>query len=355
MDRVRPIRLPMPEQERRWSRIALDALHVTRGHRLLRPISSHVGAIFRIERVRKGPPRPWEARTAACLSTEQLDAIVTRMQKDGYEVVSLDEAHWRLAEGDFERRFVVFTFDGATRDIYEHAYGVMKTRGVPFTIMVCPDLADGAGEMWWLALEHLIREIDEISLRINGSPRKFPCSTPAAKNETFGALYAWLKAMPESEARGVVRGLLRSLGQDLNEVSGEHALDWETIRWLAEDAAITIGAFGKRQMQLAKLSAADARFEISSSLDRLELELGARPRHAALSSTDEIGRYEAQMLRELGLKTAVTARPSLLRVADAQRLTALPRVPLGLGLNEARHVAVALSGAPIAWTVNGGD
>ena len=48
------------------------------------------------------------------------------MRASGFEIVSLDEAHFRLIEGDYGKPFVCFTFDDGYRDNLEYAYPIFK-------------------------------------------------------------------------------------------------------------------------------------------------------------------------------------------------------------------------------------
>ena len=90
------------------------------------------------------------------------------MRASGFEIVSLDEAHFRLIEGDYGKPFVCFTFDDGYRDNLEYAYPIFKRHNLPFAIYVPTDYADGRGDLWWLALEKVIVKVDALSVKIDG-------------------------------------------------------------------------------------------------------------------------------------------------------------------------------------------
>ena len=44
--------------------------------------------------------------------------VIQQVRAAGFEIVSLDEAHFRLVEGEYGRPFVCFAFDDGYRDLY---------------------------------------------------------------------------------------------------------------------------------------------------------------------------------------------------------------------------------------------
>lgn len=71
-------------------------------------------------------------------SSDELDLPVASFERqlellDGHEVVSLDHSLDRLDAGDRRPSFVL-TFDDGFADVYEHAWPLLRERGVPFTI-----------------------------------------------------------------------------------------------------------------------------------------------------------------------------------------------------------------------------
>ena len=134
--------------------------------------------------------------------------MVKYLRRSGLDLVSLDEMHRRLSEGDFSRRFVCLTFDDGYRDTLQWAYPILKEAGVPFAVYVATSFPDRLGELWWLALEAVIARNNRIGLAIDGRNRTFDCATVAEKRALYDELYWWLRARPtEAEVRGVIRNL----------------------------------------------------------------------------------------------------------------------------------------------------
>ena len=76
---------------------------------------------------RVGGGSPDERDVARDEFARQLDVLAS------HDVVSLDEALDRLAAGD-DRPTVVLTFDDGFGDVYEHAWPMLRGRGMPFTL-----------------------------------------------------------------------------------------------------------------------------------------------------------------------------------------------------------------------------
>ncbi len=143
----------------------LESLYFSGAHVALRPFVGGVGAILTLHHVR--PPRPGRFQPNRLLEVTPrfLTRVVKDLRRSGVDLVSLDEMHRRLTEGDFSRRFVCLTFDDGYRDTLQWAYPILKEAGVPFAVYVPTSFPDRLGELWWLVLEAVIARNDRIGLR----------------------------------------------------------------------------------------------------------------------------------------------------------------------------------------------
>jgi peptidoglycan/xylan/chitin deacetylase (PgdA/CDA1 family) len=327
---------------------ALSAMYFSGAHRAMAPVTRGVGVMLALHQVRPELPGKFEPNRILKISPEFLDQAIGHVRGQGFDIVSLDEAHWRLVEGRFERRFACFTFDDGYRDNLEHAYPVFRRHGLPLAIYIPTDYADGRGDLWWLALEKVVSEVDSLSLRMAGDRRTFRTETPAGKEAAFHELYWWLRGIDEAEARGLVRDLCQEAGIDVAGLCGELMMGWDEIRRIAGDPLVTIGAHTKSHFALARLSYAQARLEMEDSIRRIERELGQRPQHFSYpyGTPGSAGAREFQIARELGMKTAVTTRKGLLFPEHGAHLMALPRLSLNGDYQHRRYLSVLMSGAP---------
>ena len=102
------------------------------------------------------------------MTPDFLEQVIAQVRASGFEIVSLDEAQFRMIEGDHGKPFVCFTFDDGYRDNLEYAYPIFKRHNLPFAIYVPTDYADGDGDLWWLALEKVIVKVDALSVKLDG-------------------------------------------------------------------------------------------------------------------------------------------------------------------------------------------
>ncbi|MGE0766133.1 MAG: polysaccharide deacetylase family protein [Hyphomicrobiaceae bacterium] len=330
---------------------ALSALHFTGADRLLAPLTRGVGVIFMLHSVRPtrgdafGPNRILE------ITPEFLEQVIGLVGDSGFDVVSLDDAHARLREGDFDRPFAAFTFDDGYRDNRDFAYPIFKKHNLPFAVYVPSDFADGRGDLWWLKLEMVIAARDAISARVDGVAERFATATRAEKEQVFSRIYWWLRSISEFEARRFVSELCETHGVDTSGLCRDLIMNWHELRDFAQDPLVTIGAHTRRHLALAKLTLSEARLEIEESVRRLERELARPIRHFSFPYGDETsaGARDFELAQELGLQTAVTTRKGLIHERDANLTTSLPRVSLNGDFQSRRYVKVMLSGAPFAF------
>ncbi|HWV81210.1 MAG TPA: polysaccharide deacetylase family protein [Hyphomicrobiaceae bacterium] len=331
----------------RVQKASLSALHFAGLDNLAATLTRGTGAILSFHHVLPAAPMAFAPNRHLEVTPEFLDRTVRLVLERGYHVISLDEARGRLAEGDFDRPFICFTFDDGYRDVLQHAHPVFKRYEQPFAVFVAADFADGCGAIWWRALEHLLRVVDAVELKIDGVQQRFSCRRPAAKRRAYKVICRWLENLPEHDAREVVAGLCHRYDVDVSGLCGELAMGWDEIRQLACDPLVTVGAHTRRHVPLGQLSYAEARAEIHESCARIARETGRPCRHFSFPEGGD-GPREFELAREAGLATALTSRNGLLKPHHGAALDALPRITLSGELQKLRYVKVMLSGAPFA-------
>jgi peptidoglycan/xylan/chitin deacetylase (PgdA/CDA1 family) len=329
----------------------LESLYFTGAHMALKPFVAGVGAILTLHHVR--PPRPgrFQPNRLLEISPRFLTRVVKYVRRTGADLVSLDEMHRRLTEGDFSRRFICLTFDDGYRDTLQWAYPILKEAGVPFAIYVPTSFPDRLGELWWLALEAVVANNDRIGLTIDGRNRTFDCTTVAEKRALYDEIYWWLRARPtEAELRSIIRNLAACYQVDIAAFCKELCMSWEELAQLAADPLVTIGAHTVNHPMLAKVPKETVRSEMDLSRSVIEAALSVRHAHLSYPVGDRssAGPREFAIAAELGFKTAVTTRPGVLFAQHAQSLTALPRISLNGEYQRLRYVRVLLSGSATA-------
>jgi peptidoglycan/xylan/chitin deacetylase (PgdA/CDA1 family) len=329
----------------------LESLYFSGAHIALRQFVAGVGAILTLHHVR--PPRPdrFQPNHLLEVTPRFLERVVKSLRRSGLDLVSLDEMHRRMTEGDFSRRFVCLTFDDGYRDTLQWAYPILKAAEVPFAVYVPTSFPDRLGELWWLVLEAVIARNPRIGLAIDGRDRKFDCRSIAEKRALFDEIYWWLRERPsEAEMREAVRSLAAYYHVDAAAFCEEMCMDWPQLAELAADPLVTIGAHTVNHPMLARLPREAARSEIDLSRSVIEAALSVKPQHLSYPFGDRssTGTREFEIATELGFKTAVTTRPGVLFPEHSRHLMALPRISLNGDFQRVRYVHVLLSGAATA-------
>jgi peptidoglycan/xylan/chitin deacetylase (PgdA/CDA1 family) len=332
-------------------RAGLETLYFSGAHALMRPFVGGIGAILTLHHVR--PPRPdrFQPNQLLEVTPRFLDNVVRKLRRSQLDLISLDEMHRRLVEGDFKRRFACVTFDDGYRDTLQWAYPILKTHDVPFAVYLPTSFPDRIGELWWLAIEAVVARNQRIILLIDDQERGFECATLADKHHVFNQLYNWVRSFrTEDELRRVVRDLSVRYLVDIAAFCEELCMSWEELGRLAADPLVTIGAHTVNHVMLAKTPERQARAEMAMSRSVIEASLGLRPDHLSypVGDSSAAGPREFRIAAELGFKTAVTTRPGVLFPEHGAHLTALPRISLNGEYQQSRHVRVLLSGAATA-------
>ncbi len=328
----------------------LNGLHATRAYRLVAPWTRGVGAVFMLHQVCPPSGEAFEPSRILQITPEFLDLTIAKTRSEGFDIVSLDEVHHRLVHNQMGRPFVSFTLDDGYRDNLVHAMPVFDAHKVPYAVYLPDRFADGAADLWWLALEAVIRKANRVEIEMFDVPWTFETSTRHGKEDAHSKIYWWLRSIDEVEARGVVRTLSEEHGVDGAALAADLLMTWDEVRTMNANPLTTIAAHTSDHFALAKLPEDRMHSQIDTNLRRLEEELGERPQHFSYpyGCENSAGPREFDWLRTLGMKTAVTTRKGMLFPEHADHLTALPRLSLNGDFQDVRHLEVLLSGAPFA-------
>jgi peptidoglycan/xylan/chitin deacetylase (PgdA/CDA1 family) len=331
-------------------RAGLKALHFTGAGALLAPVTRGIGVVLTLHHVRPESPPEFSPNRILSITPDFLDRVLQHLLAAGYDIVRLDDLPDRIEQGRGSRPFACFTFDDGYRDNVEHALPVFERYGLPMAIYIATELADGRGDLWWLALEEAIRRLDRVEIVMDGAVRSWEARTIEEKNTAFAAVYWWLRALPEPEARAEVAKLCVAAGYDASGLCGSLVMGWDELRQLACHPLVTLGGHTLGHWALAKLPEEEARRQIVESVVRLEAETGQPCRHFSFPYGDagSAGPREWALAKEAGLRTAVTTEKSLIHTRHRNSLTGLPRLSLNGNFQDLDHVRTLLTGLPFA-------
>jgi peptidoglycan/xylan/chitin deacetylase (PgdA/CDA1 family) len=332
-------------------RAGLEALYFTGAHYLLRPIFSGVGAIFMLHHVRPRRDAEFQPNRHLEVAPDFLRAMLSHLRSRGIDIITIDEVHQRLLQRNFSRRFACFTLDDGYRDNRDFALPVMREFDAPLNVFVVSDFAQGAGKLWWIALEMVIARASSIEALIGDVATRFDTSTPAAKQAAFDRLHDWLRSLPgEHDIQREIATLCARHGVDQLSICRDLCMSWDELRLFADDPLVTIGAHSITHCNLAKQAEEIASHEMAIGRARIETALQRPVLHLAYPYGDKVaaGAREFALARAAGFKTAVTTRPGMIFPESADHLTALARVSLNGNYQDTRILPVLTSGAATA-------
>lgn len=334
----------------------LGSLAALQADRWLAPFSRGRGIILTLHHVRPWQERAFAPNRSLEVTPDFLEDTLDTLHNEGFQVVPLDAVPGLLSGPEPERPFAVLTVDDGYQDVLDHAWPILRQRGVPWTLFVSPALAEGKPRLWWIDLEEAVRRLDHIEFALGGETLSLPAATLAQKEQAFRTATARLRAAGRTDQLAAVRELARLAGFDQTARARLLCAGWDTLRNLARDPLVTLGAHTLTHPVLSRRRDRAAWREIAFCRDALAERLGVRIDHLAYPHGDPsaVGPRDFAHAARAGYRTAVTTRPDHVRDRHAAALHRLPRVSLN-GLHQSRGaLRVLLSGAPF-WLAGARD
>lgn len=340
-------------------KVILNGVRWTGLSRLYRAMHPCAGGILMLHRVTASPTSPLGYNRHLSITPDFLDALLSGLKRDGYRFVSMDEMAARVMAGEAQAPgdcVLTVTADDAYRDNYTEALPILERHGVPITIYAAPAQIDRRVTLWWNVLEEIIARREGFYMPTIEGAVLIDSSTVQAKRNAYATIEKHLtKDVAEQAQDALVRELATNAGYDPDIPGRDLLMNWDELRAISTHDLVTIGAHTVHHYNLKRLTEADARLEISTAADLIELELGRRPRHMAFPYGFEaaVGEREALLAEEAGFVTAATTRHGLLSSGHSTHMHALPRISVNGRYQSVNHVRTMLTGitTPIA---NGG-
>jgi peptidoglycan/xylan/chitin deacetylase (PgdA/CDA1 family) len=231
-----------------------------------------------------------------------------------FRFVSLDELGERLLSGvPFTERVAAVTFDDGYHDVYEHAYPVLKRKGIPGAVFVVTDLVGRS--LWQIhdRLYHLVakafatwddprRELCGL-LSDLGLPGPQITRPPAASRSPLLAVSALLPVLSQTNIHRVMDGLEASVGNGFYDIP--KTLTWPMLAEMRRNGII-VGSHTRTHVRLPMESPEIVAEELEGSKRELEQQLGGPIDHFAYPDGQFTGPVVAAVARA-GYRFAYTA------------------------------------------------
>ena len=278
------------------------------------------------------------------MSATDVETVVRRLRRRGYEAVSIDELHGLLLRRTRRTaKVVVFTFDDGYASVRHVAHPLLKALGVPYTLYLTTGFPDRTFVPWWYLLEDAIVERAGGELRVTEAEPPLPLTTHDQREAAFTTVSARFASASPAECRSMADALF---GPDRVLAAFERlALSWDDVRYLAADPLTTIGAHTTTHPVLNALQADEALREMIDSRERIAERVGVRPAHFAYpyGSRLQVGEREYMLAEQAGFATAVTTRCANIFPGNSGHLRCLPRTYGGTPAEIERAVSGVVS------------
>lgn len=206
-----------------------------------------------------------------------------------FQFVTLDEIGERIANGrPFDRPSAAVTFDDGYRDVYEHAFPVLRRKGIPAGVFVVTDLVGKPFSQVHDKLYHLVakafahwdnpsRELTAV-LRALEIPTGWLARNRSATRSPLLAVSSLLPELPLADVRRVMDRLEAEVGNGFHRIP--RTLSWAELAEM-RNAGITIGSHTRSHVSLPAESPGDVAEELEGSRRALEERLGEPITHFA--------------------------------------------------------------------------
>ncbi len=183
-----------------------------------------------------------------------------------FELIPLDEAVERAAEGRLSGRTLSITFDDGYADNYEVALPILQQFGAPATFFVASGFIDG-GRMWNDSIIETMRRLNvgRHAFDLLGEAT-FDLSDWASRRHAAAVTIAALKHLAPAERQARVD----RLSSRVSDLPTGLMMTTAQLRALAGARGVAIGGHTRSHPILAALSATEARAEIAGGKTDLE-------------------------------------------------------------------------------------
>lgn len=281
------------------------------------------GAILMLHRVGIiDPDRLWYNEHLK-LSPSFLDDTLTKLHKQGFSFVSLDELAEIITKKRRARRVLAITLDDGYKDNYINGFQIFKDHNAPFCIFVATKLPEKNMTYWWYLLEDIIIQNERITLS-DGST--FICQSKKEKEQTFLDIRKKILTIPQDNFNEYFSELFPSIDIDFNKYNDTLPLTWEMLQQLNKEPLATIGCHTHSHISMSGCSKQMILDDIQLSLNLMKEKAGIQMRHFAYPFGDEVAvkDYHQGIVQELDFKTIATTNDGLLyHTTDVHQL---PRI-----------------------------
>lgn len=233
-----------------------------------------------------------------------------------FNVLSIDQAvDFIERKINLRRDSVVITFDDGYQGVYEHAYPILKKKGIPAAVYLCSDYVGTSRLFDHDRLFYLIRKmrLARLSLGPLLSEAGLECGAPPKEEAPLAVTRFLLEKLSSDRLDRLIVLLQEKLGVAEGDFPPEaDIISWEAAREMSE-GGITLGSHTASHRLLSEAEPREILEELRLSKSRLEDRLGKKVDHLAYPD----GRYNPFVIdaaRACGYRSACTTQDFINKV-----------------------------------------
>lgn len=205
---------------------------------------------------------------------------------------------------------VTITFDDGYRDIYDHAFPILRKYGLPATIFLVSEYVGPGKVIWYDQVFSAFRITNRPRFDLWEEGRILDLTTPSSRQEALHTTRRALMRLPEAQRIARVQEIRDYLQPSLSQSTIDLMLHWEHIREMAKEN-ISFGSHTATHPILTTLSPERVMEELTQSKQKLEQELGIPVDLFAYPNgmQDDFDHAIKEMVCRAGYRAAVTTMP----------------------------------------------
>jgi len=221
---------------------------------------------------RVGPCKdPWSLDTiSGPLFESQIKYLKTM-----YKIISFkDYLNSKSDENLIEKRYAIITFDDGYKDIYIHAYPILKRYNVPATLFLTTGHIETNKLFWWDQIGYAIWKTKLKSIKTaqnNSISLKYSYN----KLQYISKIVEYVKQMEENDKNDYIEDLINQLDINIPKNIENMTLSWEEIIEMYNNG-FDIGAHSVNHPILTKIPTKQAEYEIVQSKIDIEKHIRAK-------------------------------------------------------------------------------
>jgi len=204
--------------------------------------------------------------------------------REHFNVVSSDDLiDWLDGKRSLPPYPALITFDDGYRDNYDHAWPILRERGLPATLFLTTGFIGTAKPFYWDLIAYCFYHTPKTEAELPPVGH-FQWNDEASRDSVMKYWLGTLKRLSDVEKQAIVEQLPQRLDVTIKEDTfAGLLLSWDQVREMAADG-FTMGSHTENHPILTRIPIEQARAELEVSKARIEAEIGRTVRAFAYTN-----------------------------------------------------------------------